>query len=343
MPSSGSAGGVTPVTVLTGFLGSGKTTLLNTMLADARYADTAVLVNEWGEIAIDHALVRSSSENVITLPTGCICCRVAGEVLGTLRELHFQRASGAVPAFRRVVIETTGLADPAPLLATLIEMPAVAARYSLAGVVTTVDAEHGMATLDAHSEALKQVAMADRLVITKVDRAQRAALGALEARLHDLNPAAGILHKGREAPDPGLLLETGLHRGEGRIADPRGWLNAGAYRRVGAPDAPRHDPRIVSFAWSAEEPFAIDDLETALRTITELLGERMLRMKGLANVRGEAGPIAVHAVQHTLYPPARLAAWPDEDRRTRLIFIGRGLEESAVDSILQSFRDPQPR
>ena len=334
---------ITPVTVLTGFLGSGKTTLANALLADPRYAGTAVIVNEWGEIPIDHHLVRRASENVVVLPSGCICCRVAGELLGALRELHFQRASGAVAPFTRALIETSGLADPAPLLATLIEMPAVAARYSLAGVVTTVDAEHGMATLDAHPEALKQAAMADRLVITKVDRADRAAVAALEERLRGLNPGAALLAKGREAPDPALLLEAGLYRGEGRIADPRGWLNAGAYRRVGAPDAPRHDPRIVSFAWSGEEPFGIDDLETALETITGLLGARLLRLKGLANVRGETGPIAVHAVQHTLYPPARLSAWPDEDRRTRLVFIGRDLEESAVDSILQSFRDPPPR
>jgi G3E family GTPase len=343
-PSSGFAGGaVTPVTVLTGFLGSGKTTLLNAMLADPRYADTAVLVNEWGEIPIDHALVRSSSENVVTLPSGCICCRVAGELLGTLRELHFQRASGAVAPFRRVVIETTGLADPAPLLATLIEMPAVAARYSLAGVVATIDGEHGMVTLDRHPEAVKQAAMADRLVVTKVDRAGVDALAALEERLRALNPGAAILRKGREAPDPALLLETGLHRGEGRIADPRGWLNAGAYRRMGEAARPAHDPRIASFVWTAEEPFEREDLESALETLAALLGERMLRMKGLVNVRGETGPLAVHAVQHTLYPPARLPAWPDGDRRSRLVFIGRDLEESAIDPILQSFRHPQPR
>ncbi len=337
------ASAVTPVTVLTGFLGSGKTTLLNALLADARFADTAVVVNEWGAIAIDHALVRASSENVITLPSGCICCRVAGELLGTLRELHFQRAAGAVPPFRRLVIETTGLADPAPLLATLIEMPAVAARYSLAGVVATVDAEHGMATLDAHPEAVKQAAIADRLVVTKVDRAAPAAVAALEERLHRLNPGARVLRSGATTPDPAALLETGLYRGEGRIADAAGWLNAGAYRRVGAPGAARHDPRITSFAWTAEEPFAWEDLEAALETLLGLLGARILRLKGLVNVAGEPGPRAVHAVQHTLYPSARLASWPDADRRTRLVFIGRDLEEGAIDPILQSFRPTNPR
>jgi G3E family GTPase len=329
---------VTPVTVLTGFLGSGKTTLLNRLLADPRFGDTAVLVNEWGEIAVDHALVRASSENVVTLPSGCICCRVAGELLGTLRELHFQRAAGAVPPFRRVVIETTGLADPAPLLATLIEMPAVAARYSLAGVVTTVDAEHGMATLDAHPEAVKQAAMADRLVVTKIDRANAAHVAELEARLAALNPGARVLRSGATAPDPAELLETGLYRGQGRIADAAGWLNAGAYRLAGEAGRTRHDPRISSFAWTAEEPLAWDDFETALETLVDLLGAWILRLKGLVNVAGEPGPRAVHGVQHTLYPPARLPAWPDADRRTRLVFIGRDLEVSAVDPILQPFR-----
>jgi G3E family GTPase len=331
---------VTPVTILSGFLGSGKTTLLNAMLADARYAQTAVVVNEWGEIPIDHALVRTASENVVTLPSGCICCRVAGELLGTLRELHFARAAGSVPPFHRVVVETTGLADPAPLLATLIEMPAVAARYSLAGVVTTVDAEHGMATLDGHDEALKQAAIADRIVLTKVDRVEPPTSRALESRLRSLNPGATILRKGREAPDAALLLETGLHRGAGLIADARGWLNAGAYRPMGDPEPARHDPRIRSFAWTREEPFVRDDLETMLETLVGLLGERILRLKGLAHVSGEAGPVAVHAVQHTLYPLARLPAWPDADRRTRLVFIGRDLEESALAPILKSFRDP---
>ena len=325
---------ITPVTVLTGYLGSGKTTLLNAWLRDPRFADTAVLVNEWGEVAVDHALVRSASGNVVTLPSGCICCRVAGDLVRALRELHFQRVEGSIPPFSRAVIETTGLADPAPLLATLVEMPVVAARYSLAGVVTVVDGQHGLAILGREREAVKQVAVADRLVISKCDLAPPAAVAALEARLAGLNPGAVTARSGPNPPDPALLLETGLHRGAGRLADAEGWLNSGAYRRVGAP-GPRHDEQIDSFVWTCAEPRPWDDVETSIATLLELRGDRILRMKGLVNASGEAGPRAVHAVQHTLYPSARLPAWPSEDHTTRLVFIGRGLEEREVAGILQ--------
>lgn len=330
------ASSITPVTVLTGFLGSGKTTLVNRLVRDPRFADTAVLINEWGEIPIDHALVRESSDNVVVLSGGCICCRVAGDVVRALRELHFQRAEGAIPNFRRALIETTGLADPAPLLATLVEMPLVAARYSLAGVVTTVDAEHGSRTLEQHPEAVKQVAQADRLVITKCDRAPSTTVESLATRLSGLNPGATILRSSMADVDPALLLETGLYRGEGKPLDGAGWLNAGAYRRMGTP-ASRHDSNIVSFVWSRKEPCAWEDVESALDTLLSLRGDRILRMKGLVNVAGESGPRAVHAVQHTLYPSARLPAWPGDDHTTRMVFIGRGLEEREVAGILESF------
>ena len=338
---------VTPVTVLTGFLGSGKTTLANRLLHNARFADTAVIVNEWGDIAIDHALVRASNENIVTLAGGCVCCRVAGDLVGRLRELHFQRANGIVARFRRVLIETTGLADPAPLLATLIEMPVVAARYALSGVVTTVDAEHAAGALDRHPEAVKQVAMADRLVITKCDRVQAAAIAPLEARLATLNPGAPILRSSRGDVDPLQLFDAGLYRLEGGI-DARGWLNAGAYRdfsprgsRERPSEAPSgidvHDARIASFVWTSDAALDAEDFGAALEALVELQGARILRMKGLVRIAGEEGPMAVHAVQHTLYPPAWLDRWPDADRRTRLVFIGRDLEEWAVAQILDSF------
>ena len=324
---------ITPITVLTGFLGSGKTTLLNAWLSDPRFADTAVLVNEWGDVPIDHALVRRSSENVVVLPAGCICCRVAGDLVRALRELHFQRVEGSVPAFRRAVIETTGLADPAPLLATLVEMPVVAARYSLAGVVTVVDAQHGAAALRDHPEAAKQVAMADRLVVSKCDLVDLAAIEVLEARLAQLNPGAvRVRSTVASPPDPATVLEAGLHRGDGRLADAEGWLNAGAYRHMGA--GRRHDPGITSFVWTATEPRSWDDVENSIATLLELRGDRILRLKGLVNVAGETGPRAVHAVQHTLYPSARLPAWPSEDHTTRLVFIVRGLEERELAGML---------
>ena len=315
---------VTPVTVLTGVLGSGTSTLVNRMLRDPRYGDTAVVVNEWGEAAIDHALVRESNENIVTLSGGCICCRVAGDLVGRLRELHFQRAAGIVPPFRRV----------------LIEMPVVAARYALAGVVATVDAEHGERTLDAHPEAVRQVAMADRLVLTKVDRAQDHHVRRIESRLAALNPAAPILHSRQGDADPARLFDAGLHR-PGGPSDASGWLNAGAYRSF----APRgnHDARIASFVWTLDDPLDAEDFGAALETVVELLGERILRMKGLVHVRGREGPMAVHGVRHTLYPPAWLDRWPDADRRTRLVFIGLDLEETRVAQILNSFLASKPR
>jgi G3E family GTPase len=331
---------LTPVTVLTGFLGSGKSTLLNRVLRDARFADSAVIVNEFGDIPIDHLLVRRASEDVVVLAGGCICCRAAGDLVAALRDLHFKRAANEVPAFRRVVIETTGLADPAPLLATLVEMPLVAARYALAGVVTTVDGEHGARTLDQHAEAVKQVAVADRLVLTKADRAPAATLDALEARVRALNPAAALVRATLGALDPAWLFETGLHRPGGR-ADVRGWLGAGNGELARVPGAGPHDARIRSFTWTADRPLEWDALATALETLIDLRGERILRLKGLVNVAGEATPTALHAVQHALYPPAKLAEWPDNDHRTRLVFITRDLEQSAVAQILDSF-NPSP-
>lgn len=334
--------GITPVTVLTGFLGSGKSTLLARILRDPRYADCAVVVNEWGEAPIDHALLREASGDIVTIAGGCICCRAAGDVVRALRELHFQRAAGRVGDFRRVVIETTGLADPAPLLATLVELPLAAARYALSGVVATVDATYGTRTLDGSPEAVKQVAMADRVVITKCDLADAATVQAVAARVREIAPGAARLLSIRGDADPARLFDTGLYRGERVPMDAAGWLNAGAYRIAGRPAPPRHDPRINSFVWTAQEPLAWDDVEQALATLTELLGERILRLKGLVNVAGEPGPRAVHGVQHTLYPSARLPAWPDADRRTRLVFIGRDLEESAVIPILESSRASAP-
>ncbi|HZZ92673.1 MAG TPA: GTP-binding protein [Usitatibacter sp.] len=330
------ASGITPVTVLTGFLGSGKTTLLARLLREEAWRDTAVIVNEWGETGLDHAILREATDAVVQLPSGCLCCRVAGDLVRTLRDLHAERLARSGPAFRRVVVETTGLADPAPILATLAEMPLVAARYAVSGVVTTVDAEHGARQLRDHVEARRQVAMADRLVVTKADRVPAATRPALEDTLRAINPGAALAFVSPASALPERLLEAGLYRTGSGAPDAAGWLHAGAYRRIGTPVV--HSADIVSFAWTAAEPFAPGGLESALQTLVEAMGSRLLRLKGLAAIEGEAGPRAVHAVGHTLYPSARLPAWPDADRSSRIVFIGAGLEESAVASILDSFR-----
>jgi G3E family GTPase len=328
---------ITPITLLTGFLGSGKTTLLNRLLRDPAAADSAVIVNEFGAVAIDHALVREASENVVLLAGGCVCCQVAGDLVQALRELYFKRAAGEIPPFRRAIVETTGLADPAPLLRTIIELPLVAARYALAGVATTVDGVHGMDELDRHPEAVKQAAIADRIVVTKADLAPPSRLAQLEARLAELNPGAGRVRAAGGAVDANWLLETGLTRGAARRPDAASWLNAGAYRPAGASLAPLHDPRIRAFAWWGGTADSHEEVEDGLETLLALAGERILRLKGLIAIAGEAGPVALHAVQHTLYPAARLAAWPDADRRSRIVVIARDLEDAFVAQILDSF------
>lgn len=353
-----SASVVTPVTVLTGFLGSGKTTLLNRLLRHPGFGDTAVLINEFGTIPIDHLLVRAASENVIVMDSGCICCSVQGDLVKALRDLYFKRANNEIPPFRRAIIETTGLADPAPILHTLIEMPVVAARYSLSGVVTTVDAQHGMQQLDEHFESVKQAAVADRIVITKTDLADAGQVAALRDRLQALNPGARILSGIHGEVDPALLFDTGLYQADSKSPDAKRWLNADAYRVVtprrealaGVHSHPsrhderhhdhhgqRHDERIQSFAITFDAPVQWQDLLDALETLMTVRGDHLLRIKGIVNVVGEDKPRVLHAVQHTLYPHATLPQWPDSDRRTRLVFIQRDLDADFIAGTLNHF------
>lgn len=332
--------GVTPITVLTGFLGSGKSTLLNRLLSEPAAEPCAVIINEWGDVPIDHALVRPASGEVAILPGGCLCCQVAGDLVRTLRDLHARRASNEVPPFTRVVIETTGLADPAPLLRTLVELPLVAARYGLAGVVATVDGEHGMQQLDRHRESVKQAAMADLLVVTKCDRADPELLRRLLDRLAGLAPGAKTV---RVTAEGGLSADAFFATGLGRRApsEAAGWLNAGAYRLAGAADARPHDPGVHAFVWTTDAPVETAVVEDALETLLDTVGEHLLRLKGLVHAKGLAGPLAVHAVQHALYPLARLPSWPDADRQTRLVLITRDIDAGMVAGILESFFNPQ--
>ncbi|MCC6532291.1 MAG: GTP-binding protein [Burkholderiales bacterium] len=324
-----------PVTLLTGYLGSGKTTLLTRLLAHPDLHNTAVLVNELGEIAIDHDLLVRATESIVLLDRGCLCCALRTDLAQQLDDLYTRRMRKDIPAFDRVVIETTGLADPAPILQTLVAEPILATLYRLDGVVTTADAQLGEQTLDAHFESLKQAALADRIVLTKIDLVDDARIARLEARLHELNPAAPIARAAGGAIDPAFLIDIGVNPARSQNPGLDQWLRTERYLPIpGKPSAlsrgARHDERIRSFALLFDAPISGTRLWQALEALIERSGDKLLRVKGIVNVTGQAQPKVIHIVQHVLYPVLSLPAWPSEDRRTRLVFIVRDLEPAEV-------------
>jgi G3E family GTPase len=329
-----------PITLLTGYLGSGKTTLLARLLKDPALADTAVLVNEFGAIALDHQLLFSAQESIVLLERGCLCCALRSDLAEQLDQLYTRRMRNELPQFKRVVIETTGLADPAPILQTLVNEPVLAALYRLDGVVATVDGEHGERELDQHFESVKQAALADRLVVTKIDRVGEDQLVALEARLRALNPSAPIVRAAHGAVEVCALVDCGLHDAEGRLAGVERWLQANRYHPLSALQSTpfgagsRHDERIRSFALTYDAPVIGQRLWDGLEQLIQASGEKLLRIKGIVNVAGQAQPRAIHIVQHVLYPVTTLPQWPDADRRTRLVFIVRDLDPAQVHATL---------
>jgi len=310
-----------PVVLVTGFLGSGKTTLISALLAHPEMGETAVLVNELGEVAIDHHLVRRVDERTVVLGSGCICCTLRGDLRDELRDLLDRRSRGGLAPFRRVVVETTGLADPAPVLATLLSEPVLRHHYAVEAVVTTVDALAGEATLDRHPESVKQAAVADTLLVTKADAAAPAAVDALEARLRGLNPLAAVRRVSFGAIAPADLLA-------GRTPGPR------AVEIEPGPGVHAHD--VHAFALVLDEPLDWDAFAVWLTMLLHSRGLDVLRVKGLLDV-GEPGPVVLDGVQHVVHRPRHLAAWPDGDRRTRIVFITRGIERDAVLASLQAF------
>jgi G3E family GTPase len=322
-----------PLTVLTGFLGAGKTTLLNRLLADPALADTVVIVNEFGEIGLDHLLIERVDEDMVLLGAGCLCCTVRGDLIATLEDLLRKRDNGRIAPFRRVVIETTGLADPAPILHALIYHPYLVLRYRLQAVVTVVDAVNGALTLDAHAEAVRQVAVADRIVLAKQDLAGDTA--PLRVRLAGLNPAAAI--EPPEAPADTLL--GGLFGLDGKAADVRAWLGA-VNEDEPAPghDPNRHDAAIRAFALASERPVPRATFEMFLDLLRANHGPKLLRLKGLVALAEDPDrPVVVHGVQHVVHAPVTLPAWPDADRTSRLVLIVRDLDPSFVARLWDAF------
>jgi len=314
-----------PVSLITGFLGSGKTTLLNRVLRHDAMKDSAVVINEYGSVGIDDALVRGSTDEVTLLGNGCLCCNTRSDLQVALRRLVAERERGAVPRFGRIVIETSGLADPGPILQTFSTDRALGGEFFVEVVVAVVGAVDGPDTLEWSAEARKQAILADRLVISKTDLAEPPAVEHLRGRLRALNPRAAMTTAVAGEIDPRCLIEP--EAGRETRPDHSGFVAEA-----------QHSDGIVSFVWSDAAPLPWDAFARAMETLMALRGPDLLRVKGFLNVAGCRGPVLVQFVQHLAHPPVELASWPDADHASRLVFITRNIAEQQVRDLLASVR-----
>ncbi len=344
-----------PLTILTGFLGAGKTTLLNRMLKSPALQDTVVIINEFGEIGLDHLLVEKIDDNMVLLSAGCLCCTVRGDLIATLEDLLRKRDNDRIMPFKRVIIETTGLADPAPILHAVLYHPYLSMRYAVEGVVTVIDAVNGAQTLDAHREAVKQAAVAERIVITKADLVQDGArLSHLQERLRQLNPGAAILKADAPVED---IIAGGLFGLDGKISDVSEWLKTEAVENAERMshahqhshhhhdhghhhhhDVNRHDERIRAFCLTSDKPIRQGTLDMFLDLLRSSQGAKLLRVKGLVALAEDPDhPVVIHGVQHVIHVPAVLPRWPSDDRRSRIVFIVDDLERETVEKLWNAF------
>lgn len=331
-----------PVTLLTGFLGSGKTTLLKKLLNHPGMKDTAVVINELGEAGLDHILARTVesehiADNTVLLSSGCLCCTLTNEMADTLRDLFFKRALGAIPEFKRLVIETTGMADPGPIMANLLNEPVINSTYRLDAVVVTIDSLYGPEQLEKQLEARKQAAVADVLLITKTDLAAEDQLQILSDKLLELNPGASQYRISHGEIDPQLVIGVGLFDSE-KQAQPQKWLRAPSRSKAGRGMLPQkvHDDEISSFTVAMPKPLTWQQLEPALLWLTENFGDELLRLKGIIHAEDQPAPIAIHAVHRTIYPPTLLEGWDEDEPISRIVLIGKGLDELKIrDALMQ--------
>ena len=340
-----------PLVVLTGFLGSGKTTLLKNILKDPAMAGTAVIVNEFGDVGLDNTLIEAAEEETVLLPSGCVCCAVRGDLVAALKRLFDKAQSGDIPELSRVVLETSGLADPAPIAHTLMSEDDLFRLYALDGIITAADAELITSQIEEHFEPAKQLAIADRILITKTDRVDAARVEAIEGLIHSLNPTAEItaIAHGRA----NVELFTGLAAFEPIAAKhhAEGWLGLEDVAAAGLDTCKdphcadpshshRHTHGIRAFAITYDEPLDGMKLSFAIELLRQHHGDKLLRIKGIANVAGEPLPFVIHGVQHIFYPPTTLEAWPSDDRRSRLVLITKDLDEDAVRTVLDGLLAP---
>ena len=338
-----------PIFLLTGFLGSGKTTLLNALLKEPRFANTAVVVNEFGEIGLDHFLIEQSQDNVVLLDAGCLCCTISDSLHETLAELHAKRVRGEVPAFERVVIETTGLAQPAPILDTLLGHRLVTTHYRLDATIVTVDAQHAETVLESQPEVIQQIAVADRLLVTKTDLAP--GRDALTARLRAINPAAELIESvmGAGAVEAFEPLPSRRLAGPGHALNPSIHTNAHVHDHDHDPshtahhshdDRNRHDEHVRAHCMVIDDPASWAGLAAWWRVLTARLGERLLRCKGLIRIADTGEVVFIQGVQKVFHRPERLPVWPDADPRSRIVCIARDTSAEEIRSTLAALQRP---
>lgn len=339
-----------PISIITGFLGNGKTTLLNHLLQSPALSDAVVIINEFGEIGIDHLLVATPAENMVLLNSGCLCCTVKGDLVETLTDLRDKRRNGQIPPFGKVIVETTGLADPVPIIQTIVTDGELSPVYRLESVVTLVDAVHGMSQLDNHPESVKQAAVSDVLLLTKMDLADAAGAGELRARLARINPGAEIDETVRGVISPDRVLRGGIYDPATKGPDVERWLSEENFRRAAehghehhAHDVNRHDDHVQSFCFHYDRPIQRSGLMVWLNMLADLRGADLLRVKGILNVEGK--PVIVHAVQTIIHEPVLLERWPSADQRSRIVMIVRDMERSELERTFDAFQfsvTPEP-
>ena len=327
-----------PVTVITGFLGSGKTTLLSSILKKKEMQKTAVIINEFGEIGLDHALIEHTDENIVELQSGCICCTIQGDLNKTLIDLFDKMMNGKVSSFNRILIETTGLANPVPIIHTLMSSIELIRIYSLDGVITVVDSINGEKTLDLHEESLKQLALAEKIILSKTDIVDKDDIKSLVYRIKEINPVSQIIFSKFGNIPLEEIFGLGAYDPYKKSADVKNWLAAEKYKdkkHHHHHDVNRHNENIRAFSMMSENPVNMIAFSFFRDMITAALGANLLRMKGIVNIAGEERPAVIHGVQHIFHPVQWLETWPDNDRRTKLVFITQNIKKEQIEDFFR--------
>jgi len=330
-----------PVTLLTGFLGSGKTTLLNQLLSNPAMSDTAVIINELGSTGLDHILAahiesEHIADNTVLLSSGCLCCTLKNELADTMRDLFFKRALQAIPQFNRLMIETTGMADPGPILGDLMNEPVIESTFRLDAVIVTIDSEYGLQQIEQHAEARKQAAVADVLLLTKTDLATPEQLSELKEKLIAINPGATQHSVLNGALDPQFIIDVGLFDIATKQPEPQRWLRAplSSAKPKGTLPQTVHDDEITSFTVFMPKPLNWRDLKPVILKLCQTHGKNLLRLKGIIHAEDQPSPLAIHAVHFTPYPPTLLEGWDEEEPISRVVIIGKGLDETMIRKLL---------